>query len=81
MAIALEDVTVNDGDFNGSLTFSAGADIASVFGSSVDRASLSLIKTISFKLTAQGNGIEMSASVAGMDLFTAKGIENDQELL
>lgn len=78
MAIALEDVTVNDGDFNGSLTFSAGADIASVFGSSVDRASLSLIKTISFKLTAQGNGIEMSASVAGMDLFTAKGIENDQ---
>lgn len=73
--VAVENVTENDGKINGSMTLSTGKDFLT---DSADYTSRMLLSNMTFKLTAQGNGIEMSASVAGMDLFTAKGIENDQ---
>ncbi len=73
--VAVENVTVNDGKINGSMTLSTGKDFLT---DSADYTSRMLLSNMTFKLTVQGNGIEMSASVAGMDLFTAKGIENDQ---
>ena len=73
--VAVENVTENDGKINGSMTLSTGKDFLT---DSADYTSRMLLSNMTFKLTVQGNGIEMSASVAGMDLFTAKGIENDQ---
>ena len=73
--VAVENVTENDGKINGSMTLSTGKDFLT---DSADYTSRMLLSNMTFKLTVQGNGIEMSASVAGMDLLTAKGIKNDQ---